>query len=71
MKRIFSTGAFLSMIFVFSISASTAQINDPVTAFKDYINDMVEKVEHAETAEVKRTIMNNTLNELLSTFDKV
>lgn len=71
MKRLFSTGLFLSMLLAFSVTVATAQINDPVKAFKGYINDMVEKVEHAETPKVKRTIMNDTFDELLATFDKV
>lgn len=69
-KRVLSSGLFLSMMLFFTLSA-TAQVDDPVKVFKGYINDMVEKVERAETPEMKRTIMNKTLDELLSTFEKV
>lgn len=71
MKRTFSAAVFFSAIMLLNVSASTAQINDPVKAFKGYINDMVEKVEHAETPEMKRTIMNDTFDELLSAFEQV
>lgn len=71
MRKILTTGIFLSAFMLFNISTATAQINDPVKAFKGYINDMVKKVEHAEQPEVKRTIMNDTFDELLSTFEQV
>ncbi len=71
MKRIFSSGLFLSLIFFFGVNISMAQVDDPATVLKDYVNDMVQKVEKAETAEMKRTVLNNSFDELLVTFNKV
>lgn len=69
-KQTTITALFASLILCFTVSAS-AQVDDPIKAFKGYINGMVQEVEHAETPEKKRTIMNDTFDELLSTFDKV
>lgn len=72
MKRLITTtSTVLCLTFVIGLSSAVAQIDDPIKAFKGYINDMVVKVEHAKTPEAKRTIMNDTFDELLSTFNQV
>lgn len=70
-KKTFTAGIVLGAILFFNITTASAQINDPVKAFKGYINDMVVNVEHAKEPAAKRAIMNNTLDELLSTFKQV
>lgn len=65
---------FLSYVIVLVLSvqslaiAHETDVNDKI---KQYINDVVQKVEETEDADEKRTIMNDSFDKLINTFEKV
>lgn len=62
---------FVAVLAFFSQSTAFAQADKATTKFKKYINEVVQNVEKAEQPEQKRAILNDSFDDLISTFDKV
>ena len=56
---------------LFLSTATFAQISDPYSTFKEHINNVVLQVKQAESPDEKRTLLNNSLTDLIETIDKV
>lgn len=70
MKKIKSICVLAVLVFFSQVSAF-AQADKATTKFKKYINDVVQKVEKTEEPDKKRAILNDSFDDLISTFDKV
>jgi len=70
MKKFKTFGSLVLLLIGFQLSAY-AQGNDATAKFKKYINNVVQKVEKAESPEQKRNILNNSFDNMIDTFDKV
>ena len=69
--RTFKTfGSLILLLIGFQLSAF-AQGSDATAKFKKYINNVVQKVEKAENPDQKRSILNNSFDNMINTFDKV
>ncbi|NGP77556.1 hypothetical protein G3570_12985 [Balneolaceae bacterium YR4-1] len=69
--KIFKTFGLLILLLIgFQLSA-IAQGNDATAKFKKYINNVVQKVEKAESPDQKRSILNDSFDNMIDTFDKV
>lgn len=70
MKKIISIS--LAVLFVIGLQVSAiAQNSDATAKFKKYINNVVQKVEKAESPDQKRKILNESFDNMVSAFDKV
>lgn len=73
MKVIKSSILVFAFIFAVQATAVGSEITDRDSAldlYKEYINTMVERVEKAEDPEEKRTILNNSLDNMITAFEK-
>lgn len=74
MKVFKSTILFIALFFAAQSVAVASSVSDRDKAldlFKKYINNMVQRVEKAEDPARKREILNNSLDDMVSTFDTV
>lgn len=69
MKKL--TISFLLILFTVTAIPVSAQTPDAHDRLKKHINKMVENVEQAETVTEKRDILNDSFDDLMTTFDKV
>ncbi len=69
MKKL--TISFLLLLFTAISTPLHAQSPDAHDKLKKEINEMVENVQEAETAVEKRTILNRSFDNLVTTFDRV
>lgn len=70
MRKFKVLGSLILFIVSFQLSAH-AQGNDATAKFKKYINNVVQKVEKADSPEQKRQILNESFDKMISAFDKV
>ena len=70
MRLIKSFGFVLAAILLLQIPV-LAQNSNPTEKFKKHINSIVEKVEEAEEAEEKRTLLNDSFDDLITAFERV
>lgn len=69
MKKL--TISFLLLLFTVISTPLHAQSPDAHDKLKKEINEMVENVQEAETADEKRTILNRSFDNLVTAFDRV
>ena len=69
MKKL--TISFLLLLFSVTVIPVRAQTTDAHDRLKKHINQMVENVQQAETVTEKRDILNQSFDDLMTTFDKV
>lgn len=63
---------FFTATLNFSVTGKDLNTTDKaMTMFKNYLNNMVQKVEKASTPGQKRQIMNNSFNKMIDTFDRI
>lgn len=67
----FKSTCFLLILFLGLQTAAFAQADRATTKLKKYFNDVVQKVEQAEQPEMKRQILNESLEDLRTALDKV
>lgn len=70
MRKFTVISSLILFIISFQLSAY-AQGNDATAKFKKYINNVVQKVEKADSPEQKRKILNESFDKMVTTFDKV
>ena len=70
MKKILTFGSLLLLLTGIQLSAY-AQATDATAKFKKYVNNVVQKVEKAESPQQKRDILNDSFDNMIQTFDKV
>lgn len=70
MKKTISISLVVLFVIGFQVSA-IAQNGDATAKFKKYINNVVQKVEKADNPEQKRKILNESFENMVTTFDKV
>lgn len=74
MKVFKSTILFIALFFAaqsVAVASSYSDRDKALDLFKKYINNMVQRVEKAENPARKREILNNSLDDMVSTFDTV
>lgn len=74
MRLFKSSILLLSLFFAVQSTAIASDISDRnqvLDLFKKYINNMVQRVEKEEDSIEKRVIINNSLGDMISVFDKV
>lgn len=65
------TISFLLLLFTVTAIPVSAQSPDAHDRLKKHINKMVENVEQAESVTEKREILNDSFDDLMTTFDRV
>jgi len=70
MKKTSSAGLILVMLLVFGVSSGFAQRNKAINMFKNHINNVVQKVKETKNPQKKRSILNNSFDNMLTAFNK-
>lgn len=70
MKKIKTIGLTLAILLAIGLQSAMAQSTKVESMFKNYINDVVEKVKQTESADEKRELLNDSFDKLISAYEK-